>query len=64
MHDECIAGGVSGLCQPEGHCSFPSDDCGSGQRYGDHALKLLNYVYAHFHQLAPPRLVPESCDQA
>lgn len=34
---ECNDGSMAGLCQPDGYCSFPTDDCGSGQRYGDHA---------------------------
>ncbi len=29
--------GVDGVCQPTGGCSFPDDDCPSGQRYGDYA---------------------------
>jgi len=33
----CQQGGVSGLCQPSGYCSFPDEDCDSGQRYGVHA---------------------------
>lgn len=26
-----------GRCEPEGFCSFPDGECGSGQRFGDHA---------------------------
>lgn len=33
----CQQGGVSGLCQPSGYCSFPDDECATGQRYGEHA---------------------------
>lgn len=33
----CQQGGVSGQCQPSGYCSFPDDECASGQRYGAHA---------------------------
>jgi hypothetical protein len=33
----CQQGGVSGLCQPSGYCSFPDTACPTGQRYGDHA---------------------------
>jgi hypothetical protein len=28
---------AGGMCQPNGYCSFPADDCDSGQRYGEHA---------------------------
>ena len=34
---DCMEGGVAGTCQPGGLCSFPDDDCATGQRYGDHA---------------------------
>jgi hypothetical protein len=33
---QCMADGP-GECQPDGHCSFPADDCPSGQRYGEHS---------------------------
>jgi hypothetical protein len=33
---QCMADGP-GQCQPDGHCSFPADDCPSGQRYGEHS---------------------------
>ena len=26
---------MEGICQPSGFCSFPADDCDSGQRFGD-----------------------------
>ena len=29
--------GAGGTCQPTGGCSFPADDCDSGERYGDYA---------------------------
>ena len=35
--EACQQGGVSGLCQPSGYCSFPDDECASGHRYGAHA---------------------------
>jgi hypothetical protein len=33
---QCV-GREAGVCQPDGHCSFPADDCPSGQRYGEHS---------------------------
>ena len=38
-HDssDCTENGVDGTCQPGGLCSFPDDDCTTGQRYGNHA---------------------------
>jgi transposase len=37
----------------------------TARQQGRNALELLNdYIYAHFHKLAPPRLVPDSCNQA
>ena len=33
---QCEQNGQAGICQPAtGFCSFPSDDCDSGQQYGD-----------------------------
>lgn len=34
---ECNAASGTGMCQPDGHCSFPDDRCPSGQRYGEHS---------------------------
>lgn len=31
---QCFADGA-GVCQPSGYCSFPDEDCDSGQRYGE-----------------------------
>lgn len=39
---QCLAAGADGMCQGSGFCSFPDDDCASGQRYGDHAGELAN----------------------
>ena len=36
---DCTAS-AAGVCQIEGYCSFPDDDCPSGQRYGDHSSTL------------------------
>lgn len=33
---QCLAA-EPGVCQPDGHCSFPAADCPSGQRYGEHS---------------------------
>lgn len=33
---QCNQGGVLGVCQSGGYCSFPDGDCTSGQRYGQH----------------------------
>lgn len=29
--------GAQGVCEPEGWCSFPDDDCATGRRFGEHA---------------------------
>lgn len=31
----CQSGGAAGRCEPEGFCSFPSEDCESGFSFGD-----------------------------
>ncbi len=36
-NSECADPGGAGTCQPTGYCSFPDDQCPSGERYGDHA---------------------------
>lgn len=41
--DQCRAGDVQGVCQPEGVCSFPDDACSSGQRYGEHSGALSGH---------------------
>ncbi|MEM7160356.1 MAG: LamG domain-containing protein [Myxococcota bacterium] len=33
---QCVLGSTNGVCQDDGLCSFPDDECPSGQRYGDH----------------------------
>lgn len=38
--DQQCADGSEGVCQPNGLCSFPADDCPSGQRYGQHSGPL------------------------
>lgn len=35
-HEQCVNADVAGVCQANGLCSFPDDDCPSGQRYGEH----------------------------
>lgn len=42
---QCVTRGVAGVCQPTDYCSFPDEDCASGQRYAE---------------LAPPELA-EAC---
>ncbi len=32
--DQCMQDGAAGICQPNDLCSFPSEDCASGQAYG------------------------------
>lgn len=32
--DQCVGEG-QGICQPQGYCSFPNDDCESGQRFAE-----------------------------
>lgn len=39
--EDCVAAGIGGTCQPDGFCSFPSDDCDSGQQYGQYASPEL-----------------------
>ncbi len=34
---DCVVGEIGGSCQSNGYCSFPSDDCDSGQEYGQFA---------------------------
>lgn len=34
---ECIVQGVAGLCEDNGVCSFPDEECISGRRYGQQA---------------------------
>lgn len=42
VNDEgCEDGDVVGMCQPNGYCSFPNEDCPSGQAYGDLAPSNL-----------------------
>jgi Cys-rich repeat protein len=38
--DQCMEGGAAGICQSNDLCSFPSDDCPSGQAYGEYAGTL------------------------
>jgi len=33
-NDQCVGPG-QGICQPQGYCSFPSDDCESGQQFAE-----------------------------
>ena len=34
-NQDCSRSGTQGTCQSDGYCSFPDDDCASGQAYGD-----------------------------
>jgi hypothetical protein len=34
--DQCAIDALRGVCQADGLCSFPDDECRSGQRYGEH----------------------------
>ena len=34
---QCVVGGVMGVCEPDGLCSYADDGCPSGQRYGPYA---------------------------
>lgn len=41
--DDACRGDVGpGMCQPDGYCSFPAEDCESGQRYGAHSGARAN----------------------
>jgi hypothetical protein len=37
---DCIDGAQQGMCQSNGHCSFPDESCPSGQRYARHSGPL------------------------
>lgn len=41
QNDECVQGGIRGVCQIDGYCSFPDPMCESGQRYGSLAPQNL-----------------------
>lgn len=45
-NDECTSAGAVGVCQPDGHCSFPDDECPSGQRYGEHGGAMAGQCVA------------------
>lgn len=34
---DCVLNGLPGRCEATGYCSFPDPECGSGQRYSEHA---------------------------
>lgn len=38
--DQCTEAGVAGICQSNELCSFPNDDCASGQAYSKHSGTL------------------------
>src|SRR5439155_3612787 len=38
---ECMLGAEQGTCEPTGFCSFDSEECKSGRRYGDGASSDL-----------------------
>ncbi|MEM6989448.1 MAG: C-type lectin domain-containing protein [Myxococcota bacterium] len=38
----CVRGGVEGVCEPLGVCSYPADDCPSGSRYSPNAGTLAS----------------------
>ncbi len=40
-HSQCRLDGVQGACEATGWCSFPTEGCPSGRRYGEHAAKDL-----------------------
>ena len=40
---QCVANGVTGQCQGNQYCTFPDEDCASGQRYAESAGG--NYLY-------------------
>jgi hypothetical protein len=39
---QCTLGGVAGVCEPNGACSFPDSTCASGRRYGEFSGDLGN----------------------
>lgn len=42
--DGCVVSGVAGLCETNGYCSFPDEDCASGRRFGNKAPEELASV--------------------
>ncbi len=34
---DCTVSGIEGVCQSQGYCSFPNEECASGQEYGEFA---------------------------
>lgn len=40
----CVLEGEQGVCQASGYCSFPDDDCTSGQRYGELVGRRLSGI--------------------
>lgn len=38
---QCVSSSIRGTCQDTGYCSFPDDDCGTGQRYSTEAPRGL-----------------------
>jgi hypothetical protein len=39
--ENCRSGGLDGVCEETGWCSFEDPDCASGRRYGSHATPTL-----------------------
>jgi alpha-tubulin suppressor-like RCC1 family protein len=37
VSSQCVLGGQSGVCEPDGHCAFPDVSCPSGYRYESEA---------------------------
>ncbi|MBA3465564.1 MAG: hypothetical protein H0T46_36875 [Deltaproteobacteria bacterium] len=37
VSDQCVLGGASGFCEPEGFCSFPDPECDGGRRFEPNA---------------------------
>jgi hypothetical protein len=61
---ECTLGATSGICQPNGYCSFPDPGCRSGQRYGEDGPDGVGGVCVGLETEVPDAAVAEEADAA
>lgn len=57
--DQCVLGGETGLCEPEGFCSFPDTGCEGGRRFEPNAGNGLGGTCA-----APPDAPAPPCGES
>lgn len=61
--NQCVLRSQQGICQPPGYCSFPDEECASGQRYGRHAPTTVSQHCVPAHTCGNGKIEPgESCD--